>query len=298
VQFIRNFGTMGSYREFLEKSRKRNGEKYLVKTIDIYVDDIKRFWKQLKKDGTFEDLIESMNVIIKKYPHMHVKSAFKLFLLYTGMNEDDELLLKLKSPHKIATALTSERELSKKIISRQDLSLLYSKVDNEWKLIIGFLYDTSVRENEMLHVRVKDIHILEEPKNNIYAEVSILYGKGGKSRIVYLKKNSTNLIKEKIKDKSPTDYIFRFYKPDGKLYARQEKALIDGMNKRTLEIIGKAHTPHHLRHSGSTHRMSKGADILSVSKYLGHSDIQTTEIYVKHAKGLGKGMMEKFSEEL
>lgn len=246
------------FKKYLEKSRKSNGEKFLPKTIKLYNSFYDKYKSELEaKKDNFDELIEFMNDKIKIQRNPYIKASFKQYLMFIGVPYDDERLKLLKSPQKRASAINSLRMLGDKVIPMKDLKYLFNSVDDEWKLVFGFLYDTACREDEMLNLVWRDITFQEGDK--IFAEVRVL-GKGAKYRTVFLSEVTTNLLKELRPNISDQDKVFVFKMSDGREYKRQDKALLDNIKKLTKKYIGKQYTPHCFRHCVSDDTMALTED--------------------------------------
>lgn len=164
-----------------------------------------------------------------------------------------------KLPKKLPTVLTK----------KEVKSLINNAPTNKSKLIIMTLYSSGMRLSECLNLKVKDIDF-----ENKMAWVR--GGKGKKDRAIIL---SENLIKEVNKViQSSQEYLFSG-KDNKPLSSRNVQKII----KKTTEKAGinKNITPHSLRHSFATHLLESGTDIRKIQELLGHSNLQTTQIYTQ-----------------
>lgn len=107
-------------------------------------------------------------------------------------------------------------------------------------------------------------------------------GKGEKERIVPIPQGSISLLKYWrdvvrpvfLRTKTPLFFINRF----GRRVTPRYVELM--LQRKDIELGFTKHiTPHKLRHSYATHMLQGGADLRSIQEMLGHSNIQTTEIY-------------------
>jgi integrase/recombinase XerD len=180
--------------------------------------------------------------------------------------------------------------LPKALSKRQVMGIL--EVDDPSSLhvrdaaMLELIYSSGLRVSELISLKVSDI--------NFEAGFLRVTGKGSKERVVPAHPRALQSIKRYAHDLRPkllkdrrSDYLFLTTR--GKPMTRQRFW-------QTLKSYGQAAgvelSPHVLRHSFATHMLEGGADLRSLQKMLGHSDISTTQVYTKvtmeHAKAVHK----------
>ncbi len=144
------------------------------------------------------------------------------------------------------------------------------------KLIFEFLYGTGARISELVNTDLDDIDI----DSNV---VKIRFGKGSKQRIVPLGKSLKVAIENYltrsrnslVNSKKPSAALILNAK--GSRLSRQ--SIWEVVNKVALDNKLEDLSPHSLRHAFATHLLEGGADVRVVQELLGHSSVNTTQIY-------------------
>jgi integrase/recombinase XerD len=141
--------------------------------------------------------------------------------------------------------------------------------------MLELLYSSGLRVSELVKIRLGDIHF--------DAGFIRVMGKGARERVVpvnvralakvkrYMEEERPEILKKR---QSPYLFVTRMGKPMSRQRFWQTLKAIG--NQAGLQI-----SPHTIRHCFATHLLEGGADLRSVQKMLGHSDISTTQIYTK-----------------
>ncbi len=141
------------------------------------------------------------------------------------------------------------------------------------KAILATLYWTWLRVTELITLKTADVKLSEN-------QFSVIW-KGSKLRSVFLTEDAKEKLKKYILSRSDdSEYLFISLSPNsyGEPISRNS---VESLVKKYAELvwIHEKVTPHTLRHSFATSLLRRGADIRSVQALLGHSSIQTTQIY-------------------
>lgn len=142
------------------------------------------------------------------------------------------------------------------------------------KAMLELLYATGIRVSELISLKMTDVNLRMSyiRCSDVDKERIIPFESVARDALVrYLEEARNTLCK---------DSLYLFSNCQGTAMTRQ------GFWKIIKHYASKAGikkdiTPHMIRHSFATHLVNNGADLKAVQEMLGHSDISTTQIYMK-----------------
>jgi len=227
--------------------------------------------------------------------------SFVSYLQYDSVEHMDQwqriLAIKgLKKEH--ATPLHFTKEGIKLLLEQPDGT---NPMGIRHLAILALMYDTGCRVQELADLPIESLRIQCKP-------YSIkIYGKGRKTRIVPLSEHVVDILtkymscyhidmdidrKNPLFCNSSSSKLTRA----GITYILKKYAVMARMSNPNL--IPEITSCHQLRHSRAMHLLQSGVNLVWIRDLLGHSSIQTTEIYARADSKQKREAIEKASENL
>ena len=254
---------------------KINFIKVKKKDVNVYV----QFLKEKKINSS--TINRKLSVIKSFYDYLVQISLINSNELNTIVTQKlEKNLPKLLTEKEILYLIDKSREI---YIENPINNIMYLRI----QLVLEILYSTGLRISELLNIKINQVANI---KDKLY-----INGKGNKQRLVVFNQNSLDLLKHWISimiknHKNKNSYLFENIHNTSVISRQQIYKDLKKLALKTNMELEKL-SPHSIRHSFASHMLNRGADLRSIQKLLGHSDISTTEIYTQVRQNRLKGLI-------
>ena len=253
------------------------------KTIEAYMSDLTHYINYLNQKNinnveeiTILTVDNYLNSLTKEYSSNSINrvlASVRSFHKFISLNHES-----IKDPT-LYIHTHKHNEHLPIYASVQDLKVLFdsfsnSDIDIYHKTILLTLYSCGLRVSELCSLKRNDVHLSEK--------ILKVTGKGDKERIIPIVDACVqqmelylNLVRKNWQKKTLPNFFINQY---GRVLTRQ---YVHNLIKKKCEecnLIPNL-SAHSFRHSFASHLLDGNADLRIVQELLGHSDIQTTQIY-------------------
>lgn len=278
-------------RQFLEYIEIERGR--AVKTIENYNRYLSRYFTKMdikNIDDISEHNVREFRLWLNRQPGTNNDSmkrrtqnyymiALRAFLKFLRKRDISAI-----SPEKIELAKLPERQID--LITSVELERLMLaprkafETEKDIDKARAFLRDSAILELLFsTGLRVSELCALNSDIDLTRDELSVR-GKGEKVRVVFLSQTAKDAILKYLKARNDMEEALFVDGRSNKLH----RIIPRDIQRHLKSYVARAGitsivTPHTIRHSFATDLLSNGADIRSVQQLLGHSSINTTQIY-------------------
>lgn len=235
---------------------------------DIRTQHIKSYLMHLKNKGRKESYVNTILKNIRSFFNYCVEEG------YITQKQNPCLNVKwMKEPKTLIKTFSDEE-----IVRMLNVYKLTTYMQARNKLILMFLIDTGMRATELCQLT----------HNDIFETTIRIRGKGNKHRYIYISPMLKKyMIKyERIKNEHFKDSI---QEHNNYFLSYRGKPLTVEAVERVVKIAGEKAkvrknircSPHTLRHCFAQQQLKNGLDVYSLSRLLGHEDIQITKRYLQ-----------------
>lgn len=290
--------TVKSYRDTINLFRKFMWEEKTVSFTNISFD-------MINHDVIYKFLAWLQNTRgCEAATKNHRLAAMKSFLHYCAFEDPALMAIYLDIQNVRSQKVTRNRveymsETALKILLEQPDPNTRCGLRNRFFMIL--LYDTGARIQEILDLKLKDIH-LKDQTPSIY-----LTGKGNKTRAVPLMDKTIAHLQEYMKtfhsdgDLKNDQYLFYIL-----IKGLKGKMSDDNVSYFLKHYAGSAHQicsevplqmhAHLFRHTRAMHLYQAGIPLSYIKDFLGHVSINTTDIYASTDTSMMRAALEKIDK--
>ncbi len=228
---------------------------------------ISLYFGRLPEDISEEEINEYLAALASN-PKKPSRSTFKhaiyglrYYFRLIGQNKRAILLPSLKEEFKLPV-----------ILNRSELRELFiAPTLLKHRILLSLVYSAGLRSQEAVNLKISDIDFERQT-------IHIRQSKYNKDRMVPLSEYMAKGLRKYFSIEHPYTWIFNGKEADGRYSVKGLSWVMRQALKKTG--ITKDVSLHSLRHSYATHLLEDGVNILTIKALLGHSNIDTTMIYL------------------
>jgi len=290
-------GTLAKYKNWLKtlnysESAIKNNPKYVKEFIS---------WSAIKEiDQINSGNLQSWFDHLSSRKHKRKSAGLSLNYIKGYRNALNQFSRFLRETHEVGFEMNiqikGKEESKREILTRKEIQQLYEStnyytdpgIENKGLLaareraILGLYYGCGLRKNEGQHIELKDIkfrqNLLHVRKGKNYKERYVPIPEGVKKDFThYLQYARPKLIR----DEENEALLIGWYGSPLQGAAILKRVQILG----EIAQINKSVGLHTLRHSIATHLLQSGMRLEQIARFLGHSSLESTQIYTHIING-------------
>lgn len=226
--------------------------------------EIQSFYEDLKK----RKHKQKQSPLSESYIHQHI---YALRVFFTYLEQTGQLTYNPISNLKFKPPQVPTREP----LSKEEITMLFEAAkDRKETAMLQLFYSCGLRRSEAENLNISDIHF----------SVKLLYirkGKGAKRRVIPMTEKIKEALKAYLTEERAdvNEEAFILNKSNSRMRGDSYSKTLKEMIQRSG--LKKEISLHHLRHSIATHLLENGLGIEYVKEFLGHSHLETTQVYAK-----------------
>jgi integrase/recombinase XerD len=265
---------------WLEQNHIKNISQITNKTVKEYYNYLQQRANETRNGALSKSYLNKHQQALKKFKEYLQNHNYKGFNLH---------LKSEKNPTEEKLNILTQSEI-KELFSATNQSHQSQRIQLRDKAMLVVLYSCGLRRNEAVHLDTNDIYFDKE-------RIFVRKGKNYKERFVPINRKNAEILEDYIfearpqfKDANTNDSLFinkQGTRMQGMTFANRLQKIVQATNNK--EIAEKRITLHTLRHSIATHLLQHEVKLESIKSFLGHSSLESTQIYTHLLKSIENG---------